>query len=144
MDCPAHSLKGAAAADMTGHFRVDLCIELGIAEIRFVPNECRCFHDHSGLAVTTLRNVLFEPSPLAGMTSVSRKTLDGCIPFGGRRRERYLARTSRASILMHGTSAAHAHAATVFRPGEVEKVTQSPKQGHIRRGIDVMLRSIDD
>src|SRR5713226_3528157 len=108
---------------MVGHFRIDL----RIAQIWSALDQCHCLHDHSRLAVAALRNILFQPCPLAGMTPVNGKTLNGCVPFTGCRREWYLAGTYGDPIFVHSTCATHAHTTTVLGSGELEEVTQGPK-----------------
>src|SRR3984893_19190416 len=53
---------GAAAADI-GNRRVDI----GVARLRIVLEECRYGHDHSALAIPALRDVVGDPSLLYPM-----------------------------------------------------------------------------
>jgi hypothetical protein len=63
------ALIGAAAADVLRHNGVDI----GIARMGLVQQQRSGGHNHTGLTISTLRYVLFDPRALTWMVSISRK-----------------------------------------------------------------------
>src|SRR6267143_4333981 len=56
VDCLAHLLEGAAAADIGDGF-----VDVLVGRLRFLLEKRRHRHDHSGLAISALRNVVVDP-----------------------------------------------------------------------------------
>src|SRR5258705_3936838 len=59
VDCLAHLLEGAAAADIG-----DGLVDVLVGRLRIVLQQRRHGHDHAALAITALRNVVVDPGLL--------------------------------------------------------------------------------
>ena len=60
-----HAGIGAATADVA-----DLCVDIGVGWSWIALQQCRSGHEHAGLAVTALRNVVFDPDLLQRVRSI--------------------------------------------------------------------------
>jgi hypothetical protein len=69
----ADARVSAAAANVTA----ERFIDIGVGGIWIGCQERGSGHNHSGLAVAALGNLVFEPRALDGMLSVGGKPLDG-------------------------------------------------------------------
>jgi hypothetical protein len=63
MDCAPHPFKRSAPADRIRHRLIDF----RVTRIPMRTQERGGGHDHAGLAVTALRNILRNPGLLTGM-----------------------------------------------------------------------------
>src|SRR5215831_10647052 len=138
MDGATHPRISSAAADMVGQ----CCIDFLIGHILLASNQCRGLHDHARLAISALRDVLFDPCFLTRMVAVTGEALDGHILFTWCLLERRLAGANWSAVFMHRASAAHAHAASVFRSSQLEEVAQYPEKRHLRVSCYMMGNAI--
>src|SRR5471030_388339 len=105
---------GSASADRIGHRPVDVVI----GSDRLPRQQSAGCHQHPWLTVAALRDVYFEPGPLAGMGSVSREAFDGReLPPGGLVR-RNLTGADRALSFEQSACSADAHAAAELRTSQ--------------------------
>jgi hypothetical protein len=110
MDGAANAGVSSTAADVAGHGFVDIFVGgLGV-----LLEEHGGAHDLSGLAITALWDVDFNPGALQGMSEIVRKAFDRGDVLSGNARERSNAGTNGVSIEMDGTGSAERHAATKF------------------------------
>src|SRR5690606_8204208 len=131
----AYPRIGAAAAQVTCHRSVDVLV----GGIGGAGEQGRGGHDLPRLAVAALRNGMFDPCPLHGVTGVSRQAFDGSdLPADGAFGGRY-AGAHRLSIHVDGTDAALGDAAAELRAGEAQVFAKHPQQRRLR--IDVELVS---
>lgn len=113
---------GTAAANVTVHSRIDV----GIAWIGVAVQQGGSAHDLSGLTVTALRYIVFQPGFLNGMITIFRKTFNGSDRLFADGGYRQLAGAHGRSVQMYGTGSALGDAATVFGAYEIEVIPQNP------------------
>ena len=120
------------------HVRVDL----RVGRLRSACKQRRRAHDLPGLAVTALRDVLFDPGLLHGRQrrALRRQTLDRRDLLADRGGRGHLAGLNGCAVQVHRAGAALADAATVFRADQAKRVAQDPKQGGLR--IDVVADGV--
>src|SRR5712692_7628111 len=98
----AHLLEGAAAADV-GDRRVDV----GVGWLRLVLEKGRDRHDHAGLAVAALRDLVVDPGLLDLVEgAVGGEALDGGDLLAHRRADGHDARAHGLAVDVHGARAA--------------------------------------
>src|SRR5207247_10899259 len=127
----AHPTIRSAATHVTGHGLIDL----GVGRLRG-PGQQRCRrHELSGLAVSALRYIQFQPGFLQRMRSVWRQTFDG---HNRRvdRRDLCLAGPSGLPANMYGAGTALPDTASELRSLHVENVSEHPEKGHVWRYVD--------
>src|SRR5262245_44591048 len=135
-DGPSDSLVRAAAADIEFEGVVDLFI----AGVGVGGEEARGGHDHAALAVAALRDFFLDPGFLERMVgqALDRDDLAARSGSGGCH-----ARLDGNAIDVDGANAALGDSATELGAGEIEHVTDDPKQGHIRIGkVDGLLLAV--
>src|SRR5215470_15953033 len=116
VDCRAHLLESAATADIR-----DRAVNVGIGRLRLFHQQCRHSHNHTSLAVPTLRHVVLKPGFLDRMqNAVLTQTFDrgNLLPVSLADREG--ARADSSAIDVHGAGSALRYAATVFGAGETD------------------------
>src|SRR3954462_15172887 len=114
----------AAAADVAVHVADDVRAR----GLRIGGEELRGFHDLSRLAVAALRHLLGDPRFLQRMRGIGRQAFD-------RRHLRAFdgadggdARAHRLAVDVHGARATLRDAAAVFRPGELQLISDHPEK----------------
>src|SRR5260370_31081640 len=113
VDCRAHLLEGAAAADIG-----DGLVDVLIARLRLFLEQGRDRHDHSALAIAPLRNIIRNPGLLHLVQRVAGgETLDAGDLLADGIADRHAAGAYRRAIDMNDTGAALCNAATVFCSG---------------------------
>src|SRR5581483_2097970 len=134
VDCFAHLLEGAAAADV-GNRGVDV----GVGGLRLLFQQRRDGHDHARLAIAALRHIVLEPRLLHLVElAVLRQAFDGGDLLARGAADREGTRTHRRAVDVHGAGTALRDAAAVFRAGEADILTDHPEQRRIRVDIDVL------
>src|SRR6185312_1589389 len=123
MSSATHTLECATAANMVA----ESGFQVLVGRARFAGQQCGSFHDHPGLAIATLGDVLFNPCQLAGMAAANRQTFDGYVALALGGRERNLAGADGGAILMHRAGATGSYAASVLCSSKAQQVTQSPQ-----------------
>src|SRR5207245_5207061 len=109
----------SAATHVTGHGLIDI----GVGRLRG-PGQQRCRrHELSGLAVSALRYIQFQPGFLQRMRSVWRQTFDGHNTRVDRRDLR-LAGPSGLPAKMYGAGTALPDTASELRPFHIENLTE--------------------
>ena len=118
----------AAPANIARHGGIDFCI----GRVGIFRQERRCGHNLTGLTVTALRHVRFQPGPLYG-----RQTLLVRLPFnglnllarhGGDRRD---TGANRTTLQMHRAGAALGDATPELRANHIQLVPQHPQERRI-------------
>src|SRR6266404_1193310 len=130
---------GAAATNIPVHVTNDVVA----ARILLACEQRSRLHDLSGLAVTALRHLQIHPGLLQRMVAIGREAFDGGNSLPRYRCDRRLTGTHGATVQMHGTSAAHPGAATIFRAGKFEVLAHHPKQRCIWRGVNIRQLAVD-
>src|SRR6202048_2482543 len=139
VDRLAHLLEGAAAADICNRV-----VNVLVGRFRLLL-EKRCHgHDHSGLAIATLRNVVGNPGLLhLVQRSVGAQPFNGGDLFARSLADHHAARAHRDAIDMDGTGAALCDAAAIFGAGQADILPDHPKQRRIRLDVDIESFAID-
>jgi hypothetical protein len=132
------TLIGAAAADMASEGFVNI----GIGGRGILGEQRGSGHDHAGLAVATLRDLIREPDLLHGMLAVSRKPFDGGDAASGDGGDARGAGARGLTIQVYGASAAKSLATAEFCAGEPQGVTEDPEQRGIWRNFHGMLPAV--
>src|SRR5450830_1319536 len=131
VNCRAHLLEGAAAADVG-----DGGVDVGVARLGLILQECRHRHNHAALAIAALRHVAVEPSFLHAVhDAVLRETFDGRDLLPDRVADLHATGARCYAVNVHGAGAALGDAAAVFGAGQADLFPQHPQQWG--RGIDV-------
>src|ERR1700676_3847437 len=125
---------GSTPANVAAHGLVDI----GIARLRFLGEQRGRAHDLSGLAVTTLRNVVFDPRLLHWMAAVNRETFNSNDGFSGHTLNRRHAGADDVAVDVYGARSAHGHAAAKLGASHAEFVSENPKQRHFGNRIDCL------
>ena len=100
-------------------------------------------HDHAGLAVAALRDLMIDPGLLHWSGRGAAEAFDGG-DFGvGGGRDRDAAAAHRFSVEVDGAGTASADAAAVFGAGEAEFVAQDPKERCIGFDVDVVSDAVN-
>src|SRR5262245_60399623 len=132
----AHLLIRAAAADI-GDPRVDV----GVARPGLLLQECRDRHDHPGLTVAALGDVVVQPGFLnLVQDAAARQALDRRDLLALDRGDGQHAGPDRLAVQVHRAGAAHCDAASVLGAREPGLLADRPQKG--RAGIDVDLLSL--
>src|SRR5262249_26009736 len=131
--------EGAAAADVG-----DLAVDVGVGRLGLGGQQGSDRHDHAGLAVSALRNVVVDPGLLHLVQNPSLgEPLDGrdLLALGGAHRQR--ARAHGLTVDMHRASTALGYSAPVLGAGQADVLANHPEQRCVRVDIDVVRLSID-
>src|SRR5881396_1892014 len=101
-------------------------------------------HDHSGLAIAALRDLVVEPGllHLVQHAAVGEAFDRGdLLPLGGG--DGHDAGAHRRAVDVHGARPALGDAAAVLRAGEADLLADCPQQGRVRVHRDVVRFSVD-
>src|SRR5258707_10472783 len=140
VDCLAHLLEGAAAADIGDGF-----VDVLVGRLRLLLEKRRHRHDHSGLAISALRNVVVDPGLLDFVQgAVGGQPFDRGDLFAAGFADQYATGAHRNAIDMDRASSTLRNAATVFGAGQADIFPDRPKQRRIRLDIHVESFAIDD
>src|SRR5271156_1202671 len=140
LDGGADAHVGAAAANVSGHRRVDV----SVVRVGRFREQRRGGHDLSGLAVAALHHFEAEPRFLDFASRLRRaNALDGRHLAVADRANRQQAGTHRLPVDMHRAGAALCDPAAEFGYSEADHIPQGPEQRRIRRDIDRFALSID-
>src|SRR5258705_13818290 len=140
VDCLAHLLEGAAAADFGDGFVV---VVVGRLRLLFEKRSHR--HDHSGLTISALRNVVVDPGLLDFVQrAVGGQTFDRGDLFAAGIADQYATGAHRNAVDVDRAGPALCYAATVFGAGQPDTFPDRPKQRRIRLDIHVESFAIDD
>ena len=134
MDGLADTDIGSAAAEI-----IDIAVDVLVTGLRMFFQKVHGGHDHSGLAITTLGNILFKPRLLyrVQLFITAGEPLDGDNRFSLHAGQRGRATEPGIAIDMQGTGAAAADTASVFLTGELKVVPEHPQQGCVRCFINL-------
>src|SRR5690606_18029604 len=102
------ALVGTAATDVADHRRIDF----SVGRLRRHLEQGQRRHDLSGLAVTALHDIVFDPGALQRMRAVAAETLDRADLLADQGRCRDHAGTHRRAIDMHRAGTTLGDAAT--------------------------------
>src|SRR6266849_5178202 len=122
VDCLAHLLEGAAAANIGDGF-----VDVLVGRLRLLL-EKRCHrHDHAGLTVSALRNVVGDPGFLhLVQCAIPGQPFNGGDPLANGFADLYAARAHRHAIDVDGAGPALCNAATVFGAGQADIFPDRP------------------
>src|SRR6267378_2138294 len=113
VDCLAHLLEGAAAANIGDGF-----VDVLVGRLRFLLEKRRHRHDHSGLAISALRYVVVDPGFLhLVQRAVGGQTFDCGDLFAAGFADQYATGAHRNAVDMDRAGPALCYAATVFGAG---------------------------
>ena len=132
VDGPADPRVGAAPADVLGKRGVDV----GVGGAGLLAKKRGRRHDHPGLAVAALSDVLGEPRALAGMPAVRGEALDRRDAAAGAAAAEtgtWQERAARA-VQVDGAGSADPDAAAVLGARQAQPVAQHPQEGRLRIG----------
>src|ERR1700738_1894864 len=122
VDCLAHLLEGAAAADIGDGF-----VDVLVGRLRFLLEKRRHRHDHSGLAISALRNLVVDPGFLhLVQCAIGGQSFNGGDLLATGFADQYAARAHRHAIDMDGAGPALCNAATVFGAGHADIFPDPP------------------
>ena len=139
MDCLAHLLEGAAAANIGDGF-----VDVLVGRLRFLLEKRSHRHDHSGLAISALRNVIVDPGLLNFVQrAVSGQPFDRGDLLAAGFADQYATGAHRNAIDMDRAGSALCNATTVFGAGQADIFADRPKQRRIRLDIHVESFAID-
>jgi hypothetical protein len=138
MDCAADLIVSAAPANVAYGF-----IDVVITWLSVLVEESCSRHDHAGLTVAALRNVLGHPRSQQWVVRIDGQALDGRnvgVPdiFYGR-----YAGGPRGAVYMDGACPTGSYPATELGTSQAEIVPQDPKQGRIGIGVDFVSTPVD-
>src|SRR3569833_2773717 len=134
----AHAVVCTAAADVCyGH------VDLRVRGIGLAVEERHGRENHTRLAVAALGHALGDPGALDGVTLVLREPLDRDNRLSGHGAHRNHAAAYGLAVEQYRAGPAASQAATELRPGELERIAQSPQQRSILFHVDAVLLSID-
>src|SRR5262249_16292858 len=111
LDRPSDADIRHASTQAAAHDGVDVLV----APVGKIFEQCCGLHDLPGLAISALRNLRVAPGPLQGMLTVGVETLDRRDRCARNRAEPRDARANRTSVDVHSAGSAHADAAAKFR-----------------------------
>lgn len=139
-DGGADTLIGAAAANVTGHRRIDI----GIARVRIVGEQRGRRHDLARLAIAALNDFEVEP----GLLDLSANRgfadqLDGGQVLADCIGSRCDAGADCLTIEMHGAGAAQRDSAAEFGSGQPYNVAENPQQRHIVRNLELVFLAVN-
>src|SRR4051794_22004398 len=134
-----NSCVRSASAEIAVHRGIDL----RVGWLRRLRQQRGGLHDLPGLTVSALRNVVFLPRGLARVRAVRAEPFDGGDLLPGHHFHRGEATANRFAVLMHGAAATEADAASELRAGEIQLVTQVPKERHVAISIELADLSVD-
>src|SRR5215472_9956298 len=106
----ANPVIGSAPAKVAGHSIVDVIV----CRVGNFAEEGGGGHHLTGMTISALRCLQFEPGFLYRVTEIARQALNGCHRMTMNTRNRCDTRSNRCSIQMNGASTAPRNAATVF------------------------------
>src|SRR6476661_9483463 len=139
VNCLAHLLEGSASADIG-----DSLVDILVGRPRLVLEQRRHRHDHAGLAIAALRNVIGDPGLLdLVQRAVCGETLDRGDLLAGGFADRYAAGARCYAADVDGAGPALCDAASVFGSGQAGIFADCPKQRRIRLDVDVESFAID-
>src|SRR5229473_869487 len=122
VDCLAHLLEGAAAADIGDGF-----VDVLVGRLRLLLEKRSHRHDHSGLAISALRNVVVDPGLLdLVQRAVGGQPFNGGDLFAADFADLNAAGAHRHAIDMDGAGPALCNAATVFGAGQADIFPDRP------------------
>src|SRR5277367_1182489 len=140
LDRGADAHVGAAAANVSGHRRIDV----GVVRVGRFREQGGRGHDLPGLAVTALHHFEAEPRLLDSASRLRRAdALNGCHLAVADRANRQQTGAHRLPVDVHRTGAALRDPAAEFGSREADHIPQGPEQWRIRRDIDRFGLSID-
>src|SRR5262245_14425654 len=129
----------ATATDIAGHCPVDVLV----GRRRNSCEEDGGRHDLSGLAISTLRNLLREPGSLQWMVAVLRQALNRRQGLAGCARDRRNAGSNGIALQNDRAGPALRDTAAILRSGEAERITQNPEQWCRRIDLNAAILSVD-
>ena len=129
MDGLANFAVRTTAADVSAHRFVNV----GVSGMSGFGQEGGGGHDLAGLAVATLRDILFDPGLL---NRVVVEAFDRRDRFASQRRDWGNAGAHRLPIDMDRASATQRHAAAELGAGHFKVIAQHPQEGHGRGKVD--------
>jgi hypothetical protein len=100
-------------------------------------------HDHAGLAITTLRDLVVDPGLLHRMKTCCAKPFNGDDLYVSDRAHRDAATAHSFAVDMDGAGSARTYAAAEFCAGEMEFVAKNPEQRGFGLDVDVMIGPVD-
>src|SRR5262249_15620967 len=100
-------------------------------------------HHLAGLAVTTLRNVFRDPSPLHRVSAIRGEPFYGDDFFSRDRRYRQHAGAHHLTVEMHRAGATQPLPAPELRSAQAEILAHHPEQGLIRLDVERMRLTVD-
>src|SRR4030088_172260 len=122
VDRLAHLLESAAAANIGDGF-----VDVLVGRLRFFLEKRSHRHDHSGLAISALRDVVVDPGFLyLVQCAIGGQSFDGGDLLATGVADQYAARAHRNAIDMDGTGPALCNAATVFGAGKADIFPDCP------------------
>src|SRR5258708_4658895 len=122
VDCLAHLLEGAAAADIGDGF-----VDVLVGRLRLLLEKRSHRHDHSGLAISALRNVVVDPGLLDFVQrAVGGQTFDRGDLFAAGFADQYATGAHRNDVDMDRAGPALCYAATVFGAGQADIFPDRP------------------
>src|SRR5215469_8785587 len=143
---PPHALDrgddaavGAAAADIPIHVDDDLIA----SRSGILLEQSRGLHDLARLAIAALRDLLGDPSLLQRVVRIRRQAFDRRDLFAADIRQLHTARADGLSVDVDSTGAALSDAAAEFRAGQLEMLTDHPKQRRIGLCLDTDRFAVD-
>src|SRR6266403_3373463 len=140
VDCLAHLLEGAAAADIGDGF-----VDVLVGRLRLLLEKRSHRHDHSGLTISALRNVVVDPGLLDFVQrAVGGQTFDRGDLFAAGIADQYATGAHRNAVDVDRAGPALCYAATVFGASQADIFPDRPKQRRIRLDIHVESFAIDD
>ena len=118
---------------------------MALRGMRILLEQRNCRHDHAGCAVSALQGILAKKCLLDRMELVAFCQTFNCryllLPDRGRFG---CAGPLRLAVNQYGTGPTLAFAASVFRPGEIEMLTQHAEERSLRVGVNGEILSVND
>src|SRR6266403_1318290 len=140
VDCLAHLLEGAAAANIGDGF-----VDVLVGRLRLLVEKRRHRHDHSALAIPALRDIVGDPGLLHFVQcAIRRQTFNGGDLLADGFADQHATGPHRNAVDMDRAGPALCYAATVFGAGQADIFPDRPKQRRIRLDIHVESFAIDD
>src|ERR1700682_4197648 len=122
VDCLAHLLEGAAAANIGDGF-----VDVLVGRLRLLLEKRRHRHDHAGLAISALRNVVVDPGFLhLVQCAIGGQSLNGGDLLATGFADKYAAREHPHALNVDGAGPALCNAATIFGAGQADIFPDHP------------------
>jgi hypothetical protein len=99
-------------------------------------------HDHAGLAIAALRNLVIDPRLLNGRWSACAQALDGRDVRIGHRSNGNNATAGGFAVHVYGASPASGDAAPELRACQIQFVTNNPEERRVRFNVEVVDNAI--